>query len=254
MAALFRALEMRLYFETDKPFPGPILDVGCGDGGVAAMLQEGGVIERPLCGLDYDHNEIQKAKKTRGHLLLLQADANFLPFPEASFSTVICNGVLCSIPGGVDCSLQEIHRILKPGGFFVATVPTDKFMEVLPFPRVFAKLSSCLSACYIERLNKRLPHYTAFSGEEWEKKLEEHGLQVITKRLFFSPQAGFLWNLLSLQVFRICGVLKLLKNVPSQKRVSALLQRLFEKTYQREREGEASHPYGYAFIITRKSP
>ena len=41
-----------------------------------------------------------------------------LPLDDASFDTVVCTWTLCSIEK-VDKALQEMHRILRPGGRFV---------------------------------------------------------------------------------------------------------------------------------------
>ena len=46
---------------------------------------------------------------------LREADAQALPFPDASFETVIATCVLCSIPDPV-LGLHEIRRALVPGG------------------------------------------------------------------------------------------------------------------------------------------
>lgn len=46
---------------------------------------------------------------------LRQADAQALPFPDASFDTVICTLALCCIPDD-RAAISEMHRVLRPGG------------------------------------------------------------------------------------------------------------------------------------------
>lgn len=46
---------------------------------------------------------------------LREADAAHLPFPEASFDTVVCALSLCSIPDP-ERAITEMHRVLVPGG------------------------------------------------------------------------------------------------------------------------------------------
>lgn len=46
---------------------------------------------------------------------LLLADAQFLPFPMASFDTVVATFVFCSVPDSVQ-GLSEVRRVLRPGG------------------------------------------------------------------------------------------------------------------------------------------
>lgn len=47
-----------------------------------------------------------------------QLDAERLPFPDASFDTVVSTWTLCSIPDPV-AALREIRRVLRPDGAFL---------------------------------------------------------------------------------------------------------------------------------------
>jgi SAM-dependent methyltransferase len=46
---------------------------------------------------------------------MLGADAQALPFPDATFDAVLCVNVLEAVPQR-DHALAEMHRVLKPGG------------------------------------------------------------------------------------------------------------------------------------------
>ncbi len=49
---------------------------------------------------------------------LREADACALPFPDASFDTVVCTFSLCAIPG-YQRAVAEMHRVLRPGGLLL---------------------------------------------------------------------------------------------------------------------------------------
>ncbi|HEV3473143.1 MAG TPA: class I SAM-dependent methyltransferase [Actinomycetota bacterium] len=46
---------------------------------------------------------------------LREADAQALPFPDASFDTVVCTYSLCNVPDDA-LAIGEMKRVLKPGG------------------------------------------------------------------------------------------------------------------------------------------
>ena len=251
MTAFFRSIEMEKYFNSGIVFNDPALDLGCGDGGILRMLREGGLVEKLLFGMDISYGELKKAQVAKEHMILFQADANNLPFKDDRFSSIICNGVLCSIPGGVDQSLAEVNRVLKAEGIFVGTVPTDKFVEALILPKILNKLSKRLSLLYTEKLNSRLPHFNTYSPQEWKKRFEYNGLSMIKNEAFFFSKAGFVWNIFSMQVFRLFGILKFIKNQHIINFISKKLKNIFMKLYtEGERQGG---DFGYLFIVAQKN-
>ena len=159
MHAFFRSIELDLYHDSDVDFENPVLDLGCGDGRVIHILKETGLVKKPPYGIDISYSLLKKAKLRNEYLSIIQADANYLPFKDESFASIICNGVLGSIPEGFEQPLKEANRILKKGGIFVATVPTDKFIDVLIIPKLLERLSHKLSVRYIKKLNNRVLHF-----------------------------------------------------------------------------------------------
>lgn len=107
-----------------------ILDLGCGEGRhvIAAYVEENvTAIGVDLCFKDVQATqekfipfaEIDNPEK---HFGLSVANALKLPFADNSFDKIICSEVLEHIPDYAG-ALQEIARVLKPGGLFCASVP-----------------------------------------------------------------------------------------------------------------------------------
>lgn len=57
----------------------------------------------------------QRAAGLGRDVILLEGDAEHLPFGDASFDTVVCALSLCTIPGPV-AAIAEMRRVLGPGG------------------------------------------------------------------------------------------------------------------------------------------
>ena len=59
----------------------------------------------------------------------VKADICNLPFDDNSYDYILCNHVLEHIPDDKK-AMQEIYRILKPGGFAILQIPQDTNREV----------------------------------------------------------------------------------------------------------------------------
>jgi ubiquinone/menaquinone biosynthesis C-methylase UbiE len=56
-----------------------------------------------------------RATRLGVEVALLEADAQALPFPDASFDTVVCTLSLCAVPDE-RAAIAEMWRVLRPGG------------------------------------------------------------------------------------------------------------------------------------------
>ena len=131
--SLLRAIEARFY--QDFELPGPVLDVGCGDGHFASVA-----FETPLdVGLDPWYGPIRQAAKLQVYGILTQAEGSEMPYPTAYFGSAISNSVLEHIPQ-VEAVLQEVGRVLKPGALFLFCVPNHNFLESLSIGRWLDRL------------------------------------------------------------------------------------------------------------------
>lgn len=251
MAAYFRSQELAEYCAVDLAIDGRTLDLGCGEGGVNTMLRGLNLVSGASHGIDIAYGELVAAKRRSEFTSISQADANYLPFCDECFSWVICNGVLCSIPESVDPALREINRVMESGGKIVATVPTDQFIDVLIIPNVLALFSDNLAKWYVRKLNQRLPHFHTFSVAGWEKKFLENGFDVVATRSFMSTKEGHIWNVLSMSMFRIFGLLKLVNSERVRSIVSRALASIFRRISSEPAAGDAK--FGYVLIVAEKT-
>jgi len=75
-----------------------------------------------LTGVDFSPAMLQLARRRAEQLDrdvdLREADAHDLPFPDASFDTVVCTYGLCAIPDE-SRAVSEMNRVLRPGGLLL---------------------------------------------------------------------------------------------------------------------------------------
>ena len=82
-----------------------------------------------LVGVDTSPGMIAKANSANGNVEFLQADAQSLPFPDASFDVVTARHMLYHV-ADIPLALREAHRVLRPAGRFLAvTNIRDNFGE-----------------------------------------------------------------------------------------------------------------------------
>lgn len=105
-----------------------ILNVGCFNGHLERHLLEGRCAA--YFGVDMNKEAIQFAKSQAKRADAFQiAPAESLPFDDKTFDKVLCLDTLEHV-NDEEKALAEIHRVLKPGGTLVLSVPHD-FMNFL---------------------------------------------------------------------------------------------------------------------------
>ncbi|MGH3094939.1 MAG: class I SAM-dependent methyltransferase [Streptosporangiales bacterium] len=94
---------------------GDTLEVAVGTGRNLALYPD----DVRLTGIDLSPGMLDiargRARELGREVDLREADAQYLPFEDASFDTVVCTLGLCSVPD-VDTAVAEIHRVLPAGG------------------------------------------------------------------------------------------------------------------------------------------
>jgi len=99
---------------------GDVLEIGFGEGDSLHRYTSAA----SLSAVEVKGSRLKQAaamlqKKGLNHISLVQAEAENLPFKNHSFDAVSCSFVICSVQSQ-RMALQEIHRVLKPGGRFIA--------------------------------------------------------------------------------------------------------------------------------------
>lgn len=106
-----------------------VLEVGCGD---ASFTQELVKYAPDVTAIDISASQIAENAARLGGITFLQHDvAERFPFADNSFEAIWCSEVLEHLFDPA-FALREMHRIMKPGGRLLVTVPYHgRFKDVL---------------------------------------------------------------------------------------------------------------------------
>jgi ubiquinone/menaquinone biosynthesis C-methylase UbiE len=165
-----------------------VLDLGAGFGALALYCAHLGA---EVVAVDPNDQRMQVAlgiaQRRDLRLNIVAAHAQSLPFPDASFDLVVANNSLCYIvePRTYRAALEEIHRVLRPGGWVVMRNPNrlhprDQFtglplLSLLPRPvlqRVMRSLGTHRSdvRLYSPGGSVRQLRKAGFSRARWQAK------------------------------------------------------------------------------------
>eukprot|EP00850_Spirogloea_muscicola_P022645 SM000305S11803 [mRNA] locus=s305:126683:130090:+ [translate_table: standard] len=99
------------------------LDVGCGVASFAAHLLSHNVITMSFAPHDTDEYQVQFALERGLPAVVGRLGGHRLPYPSLSFDLAHCSRCMVhwAERGGV--ALLEVHRLLRPGGYFVWSAP-----------------------------------------------------------------------------------------------------------------------------------
>lgn len=98
--------------------PKRLLDIGCGTGEIARLLQNT-LPDTQVDGIDLSPAMIEQAQsKGLSHAVFQTGDAENLPYPGDTFDMAICSQSFHHYPNPSE-ALAEAYRVLKPGGIFI---------------------------------------------------------------------------------------------------------------------------------------
>jgi ubiquinone/menaquinone biosynthesis C-methylase UbiE len=103
-----------------------ILDAGCGTGLNLRSMPPGSI------GIDINPRNVAVVSRRLPHHEVVLGDVEEMPFADASFDAVACTEVLEHVPNPAR-ALREVHRVLRPGGSLIGSVPARSMIWRLRF-------------------------------------------------------------------------------------------------------------------------
>ena len=122
----------------------PVLDVGCGAGLMAVALARRGFSVSAIDSVPAMvqlTNQLARDHDVAGRVRTSLADAHDLPFPNGSYALVVGLGVLPWLHSP-DRALEEMARVVRPGGYVIASLDNLLRMHYLLDPRLNPVLGS----------------------------------------------------------------------------------------------------------------
>jgi len=116
-----------------------VVDVGCAFGYGTAALMAAGPRERRVIGVERDPGHVAEAARRFPWVTVVEGDAAELPFPDGAVDAVTLLDVLEHV-ADQDAVLAEVHRILRPGGMLVVSVPHRGLLTAADSTNVYPAL------------------------------------------------------------------------------------------------------------------
>lgn len=184
--ASIRAAELR---------PGErVLDVGCGTGIVARLAAQAVGSEGSVVGLDVEPGMLAVARSAAAGLDIewIEASAESIPLPDESVDVVLCQMSLQFVPDRRR-ALEEMHRVLVPGGRFVLNVPGPMSTFFEPLSEALARHVDPRAAAFVERV------FCLHDVDQLRALLEDAGFRNVSVEageieLSLPPPKDFLWQ------------------------------------------------------------
>ncbi len=154
----------------------PVLDLGSGDGRFFHLVWPR---IRQVYGIDIAWNMCVQAQQNGIYRGVIHGSALKLPFPENTFASVFSN---CAIEHVEDPATVffEIHRVLRPNGYFLGSVVTAELEAWHMLPTLLDLLGLEQEAQQVWYQYRKYHNYTYFlSTEKWIQLLQQAGFSVL---------------------------------------------------------------------------
>ncbi len=153
----------------DSYVRGTVLEWGCHHAldSCVFRLHHGQTLELYGCDI-YDERAYRPFHEFSGLRYTQLSHAYNLPYQDDQFDLITSNGVLEHVPDD-ERSLQELFRILKPGGTFVLTCLPNRYSYTE----------------FLQRVRRALAHDRLYSMDQSTGMLLRHGFRVESSQYFF---------------------------------------------------------------------
>jgi SAM-dependent methyltransferase len=144
-----------------------IADVGCGLGMALLYFPP----QASYIGIEFSEETLAVARRNhsdRANASFVQGGFPSLPVPSEHFDFVVCTEVAEHIEDD-NQAIGELHRIIKPGGHMLFTVP---------------------STYYWPAYRQLIGHFRHYDGPTLRKQIEHHGFSVVSQL----PQHNDFWR------------------------------------------------------------
>ena len=144
-----------------------IVDVGCGDGSLIALLQDENYQYDHLYGVDLNPGVLTLKEKFSNCHLEVQYIMN-LTLPQKYFDTVLCLDTLEHIKN-IDYAIEELKKIIVPEGHLITSEPVESIL--------YKTLRFLLKGTYSQESGPGAgKHY--YNAREIDAIIRSHGFQM----------------------------------------------------------------------------
>lgn len=154
-----------------------MLDIGCGGGATLKRLLKRSN-DSKVYGIDISQESVEKTRKTNAKLLgkrvfVTQGSAQKLPYDDGTFDLVTAVETVYFWPNLPEC-LQEVRRVLKPGGCFAVIVEVidgdSKWISLVEGMNAYSpkQLSDMLNEAGFTHINvhRKQPSFATVTGKK----------------------------------------------------------------------------------------
>ncbi|MGH2892348.1 MAG: class I SAM-dependent methyltransferase [Solirubrobacteraceae bacterium] len=99
-----------------------VLDVGCAFGYGSAAIAAAGPAGQIVVGVENNPGHLERGRRDFPWVTILDADATSLPVPDGCADAVLLLDVIEHLARPAD-AITEAHRVLRPGGVVIISVP-----------------------------------------------------------------------------------------------------------------------------------